>query len=368
MPLLACSPTHVRKETGATSCVPGTGHVYQTSATVTLGTIYTGTPGACTAVPVEPPQMFHRLGAEVDSTSRVQASRGLLPGTGRVRSDGITASDGTLQVSGWVDTEFDAKCGFERLDSEVEYCVPEWSFSTGYAAPDCMTPLLLEFGCREGERTPNYAFVSGTAPCYTNRLVAVGEPHSGAVFNSNCSVLTGELPPAFAIGPDASATIAPAVTRTVVNDDPGRLKPVYWTSDDGGCWFLTWFDSELGVDCGFLEFTDGTYRCAPSLYTDPLATFSDDACTVQAPVAAISACTTKPVPKYAIRFDGLLTCRRVAEVWSTGEVISGASPPSRWVQSDTGCVPATLSAEVRYVALGAKLESSAFMAGELRVE
>ena len=368
VPLLSCSPTHVRKDSGTSSCDFGENRVHELGATVTLSMVYLGTPGACSPTPVDPPQMFFRLGAEVDSSSHVEASTEILPGAGRVRSEGISAADGTLQVRGWVDTQFDTKCGFETLDSDVEYCVPEWSFSPGYAEPECTTQVLLEYGCREGERTPSYAFLPGTAPCYTNRLVTVGEAYSGTVYTQSCYPFNGEVPPAYAVGADAPASLAPAVTQTVALDDPSRLKPVYKTSDDGGCWFWTWFDSELDVDCGFQEFTDGTHRCAPSPWAEPLDTFSDDACTVEAKVAAISACTTAPAPKYAMRFEGDFGCRRVAEVFPTGEVLGGTTPPARWVMSDTGCVPASLSADSRYVAVGARLDPSSFMAGELRVE
>jgi hypothetical protein len=364
----ACDPiVHVRKTEGTSSCEFGTSHVYAVGTSETLAMVYTGAPGACSPTPIDPPGTFYSLGAEVDPAPLAAGTEGPLPGTSRIRSRGITGNDGTLHVRGWTDTEFDVKCSFGTLDSGGEYCLPYWSFVTQYREPDCMTGLLFKFSCPENVGTPTYAVLESTSACSGDRLVLRGEPYTGEVVDSSCNPQS-MFPSGYSMGGEAPPSLAPEVTRTVVEGDPGRLKPVYLTSDDGGCWFDGWYDTELGVDCAFEPFTDGVERCTPLVLTGPQLTYSDANCTVEAPVTNLGTCPAVTPPKYAVGREGASSCRIVTSVRPTVDLVPAASLPPLWAKSGTSCVVWTPVAESSYMTLGAELEFEALMAGELRVE
>lgn len=82
-----------------------------------------------------------------------------------------------------------------------------------------------------------------------------------------------------------------------------RLKANYYVGTDGSKQFISWHDSQLGVDCSFALASDGTTRCMPVEYNALTGIyFSDSACS-QTLAIINKGCSA---PKYA--YGGVSSC------------------------------------------------------------
>jgi hypothetical protein len=103
---------------------------------------------------------------------------------------------------------------------------------------------------------------------------------------------------------------------------PGRLKPRYNRSDDGGCWFKDFWDSELSTPCGFMELRLEQYRCLPSDYTPGIALYSDAACTQTVPGWVQGTCGITGPPRYVTRSaGGRGQCDDSVDGYSVSEIV-----------------------------------------------
>jgi len=158
-----------------------------------------------------------------------------------------------------------------------------------------------------------------------------------------------------------------AVSLSVKETDPGRLKPRYRTSADGGCWFLDWWDSELETACDFMTNSNGQSLCIPSgTAASPSEFFTDDGCT-QSVSYMSTVCNPEAFGNYVRVYDQA-SCTFSASVRPIVATIPAASLPARWVGFPANCQPFSPDPEATYFELGPIMDAAMFMGGTVGVE
>ena len=174
----------------------------------------------------------------------------------------------------------------------------------------------------------------------------------------------------FEPGDAAPASALSAVTNVTLDSDAGRLKPRYQVSEDGGCWFNDWFDTELQVACGFTRSSLDKYHCRPDSASAKAAVvyaFTDSACTLSHPIGRLGPCDDE-VPTVAFGNYGTAVCMDGFEVWRTGAPIAAPETLAYYSMEGGTCLPLTLDPDRRYVTLTGKIEDSELVEGVLTVE
>lgn len=159
--------------------------------------------------------------------------------------------------------------------------------------------------------------------------------------------------------PDASAGATPTTSSGA------RLKAKYYAAEDGAVYAAgAWFDSQLGVNCGFAETTDGKLRCVPfgdsaTVYGD----FADAAC--QQRVA--QSCGS---PKYAsdIIHGTETICAIINSRWQFYAVAAPIGMGKIFSNSSGSCKEKTKEAGYNYYILGPKVPDSTFVAATVQTE
>ncbi|HEY5377190.1 MAG TPA: hypothetical protein VIK01_26100, partial [Polyangiaceae bacterium] len=83
-------------------------------------------------------------------------------------------------------------------------------------------------------------------------FVEADAKYSGPLYGrSSCMAMaTGTSASVFSVKP-ASDDAFPALESTTLTTDAGRLKPMYLSAADGGCFFQNWWDDQLQTPCSF---------------------------------------------------------------------------------------------------------------------
>jgi hypothetical protein len=136
------------------------------------------------------------------------------------------------------------------------------------------------------------------------------------------------------------------------NKSGSRLKARYYAGSDGSKQFIGWHDSQLNADCSFVDYSDGTKRCMPSVQGSVGTYFSDAGCAQ--PLILVQTGPGCTVPKYAAKSTpnscpsspGTLTLYNVGPSF-TGTAFSGtASSCSKVTTTLPGYAAYSLGAEV----------------------
>ncbi len=347
-----------------------------TAVTPSDGLYARDTAGSCLPATEMPDEPLYRLGPEVQPGQFAEATSGELSTAGRITTYGYLAVDGARWVMGWTDNQLGGERWFMRVaqDGETRFLPSRASSFWVFSDSSCSTPLFFQ-SSRDDQEPPIYVIDTPPNECRNDpsavlRLGAefTGTPYSwGDTWGEECAPLpVSENVTLYELLPVPADTFA-LVEPRVDESDPGRLKPRYYTSEDGGCWFNTTWDSELGVTCSFGMTADGRVRCVPSAGSTRQRVFADAQCSEPEPLLRVPDCIDSPIPRYVstvIAPDCTSPTRHawVTEVWETGAVIAASSLPPLWKETIDGCEQVGPEVE-RYVAIE-PVDPSLFMAGE----
>lgn len=364
----ACQRTNYIVSYRAGDCTTPSGYeLYELGEPVTATVAYSlSEAGLCTQVAVTNEPLYLR-GAPVPPDTFVAAEPFTAEGTTRVRATGHLATDGTRQVMGWKDTSLDdTLCGIRRSEDGEHRCLPHGHGLRGenYADAAC-TERLGTFTSSCGGEPPRYAMIYANAYCPADgdAMTERGETFTGSVHVDlgagvcEPSTLPVEEPLSRATPVPASAFQATSVRTD--ESDPGRLKPHYHTSEDGGCWFWKFWDTELGIGCSFDLAEDGVQRCLPGDLGSFADMYTDATCTVPVRVMSLAECKNPVIPEYAL--DGVAT-----ECDTRWRVQRTAPVTTELYHMQLGqCVQVQ---DTSALALATPVDPTTFMPGELRVE
>ena len=335
--------------------------------------------GTCVADPQVPIEdTYYLLGPEVPPTDFVASEPLTDAGPSRVRAFGSSGIDGTRAVAGWLDADTMKMCGFLPAEDGSVRCFPQGFLYTAVYSSDaaCTSPVLQRTvtECTTGEPAAiANAPVEPECP-YAHSAFQRGAPLT-TVYSGDATACMAAPPEAytqqefFERGPALPAATFAAVDYVTVDSDPGRVKPVYGTTEDGGCWFDGWYDSELDARCSFDQAADGRHYCLPDSdeYLTVLETFSDASCTQPMAIAVYNACGAVPLPAW-VRIDSWTGCEATYEVRKVNGTLAGSAAPPLWIEAGDSCVSYTPNAESNYLTLSEIYEPSAFLPAELSAE
>ena len=304
---------------------------------------------------------LHAPGEEVVPSDYAKVEPAVFRGKGRIWAEGYQGDDGLRFVSGLLDSELDELCTFEPLSDGKQHCVPQTRATLGYTDPSCEEVLAARSSSSCNPRLPNYVAVSRDACSPERSILKLGEAHVGELY------LASSCMPAMNMSTQTYKTEAVsddefvAFERTTLTTDPGRLKPIYLTAEDGGCAFREWWDDELQTSCTF-EGAGTEYFCQPK--PDPtslavtLEAFSDAECEVAAPYAKVSDCAGERPPMFSFNYPA-----RCVYGWRTVRPVAPdpVTLPPLWIKPGSDCEPYTPEVGATYYAVGAELPTSRFV-------
>lgn len=305
-----CTPApYLRKHVPAQGCgMPSRYELYEIGETVPPGgTIYTreGAGGTCTELSAPPDVPLYRPGAAVDVTPFMEGTRTTVQGAGRIGESVWTTTDGLRQLAGWVDTARGTACHFQRVRDETVRCVPVGGgrINDTFSDAACTVHALEVLPSCDGSLPtlatlyPERCAGDGVYEHYTLGAELTGPLYYGGGDNPTC---TEQAPQegarAFSVTPIAPSEFLEVSTRVEMSA-PGRLKPRYKTTADGGCWFDDFWDSELMTPCWFTRTARNEYRCLPGSYVSTVTLYLDSDCTQQVVGYDAAACGS-PVPRF----------------------------------------------------------------------
>jgi hypothetical protein len=293
-------------------------------------------------------------------------------GKGRVWSHGFEGEGGLRAVRGYLDSELQEACSFRLLPGGQESCAPSQLGSLTLSNATCDAVLVTGRAVCDGPAA-RYAVAASADVCDPAQpYVQAGEAYTGPLHTR------GQCLPAPAaqteglqafVGALAPATTFMQVQTSINQDDPGRLKPTYRTSADGGCWFSGWWDEQLQTACEFQVGTDDAVYCLPpataNLGGTLLEGFSDEQCTTSARYLRVPACNAEKVPGFAT-LEAQQTCTlpryTVHQVAASG-VAADAVGPLFTLQNEV-CTEHVKVATELYFAVTEPLDLSMFMSAE----
>jgi hypothetical protein len=326
--------------------------------------------GACAATGIPSDSGLFRRGPEVPPTSFMPGTSAELSVAGRLSARGYTASDGLRQVTSWADATLDgASCRFVPASDGFVRCQPIGARTEAlFSDLACSAPLLSYAPgvCATGE-APAYAtdYPEPRCPAGHYEILARGAEFSGQPYSlgTACAPTTAPVDVTLyetnTVPPDTFEIVRERIDMA----DSGRLKPRYYTSDAGGCWFRDFWDSELEIACAFRLAADGEYRCLPDGDYAVVTAFSNDACTESVGLLELDACIPSPLPPYVGLFAAA-ECGTVVAGYRT-ETLASASLPL-WQLTDSTCVAMT-PGDADYAVL-TPVPDTLFIAGEPSVE
>lgn len=295
---------------------------------------------------------LYRLGAEAPLSTFVEAEEVRWEGPGNVSTVGLAATDGTIEVTGWEEKRHDGEpCWFALAEDGVLRCIPSLTKHYGfYEDASCQKQLWGGSNCYAS----NYVVIPPQVACDTAYAVRrrgpefTGEPFSSAGGGAACLAdTTSPKGPLYEPGePVHEEFTALKVTRD--ETAKGRLQPEFYESEDGGCWFKGWYDTELDVECFFVLMPDGKEHCAPllstgwsgrSLYRDPDCREEEwyKTYTEQCPGGA--------PPKFLYEPESKLGCSWAYTVYELVEVAERSALPTLYGKGTDGtCQEVTLAA------------------------
>ena len=309
--------------------------------------VLNGTACVAAAPPAEP---LYRRGPEVDYATRfVSATYGPLTGGGRLQGYGVTASDGTRQLTRWRDNTLELDCRLDRAEHGERRCVPIFtSYVQNFADAACSLPVAEPaYTCDDS--APAYALQpQPRCPAAANRLFTSGARFDEQLYTAatgTCAPLTTDPTDSvhYTTQP-APPTLFQDVEISIDMTAPGRLKPQF-ASADGGCWFDGVWDSQFETKCAFDLAGDGVQRCLPSVKAyESVQIFEDEACTVSRFYAGPFQCGSTPVEPFAFVGATSDDCTYSFGVYRTGELVTNEALGAIWQKTQSGCTQVTLTA------------------------
>jgi hypothetical protein len=319
----------------------------------------------CTEAVVSAETALFRRGAAVPSSTFVPSTATSVPGVGRIGGVVEVTEDGSRQLAAWTDGAKDnVECRITVAEDGVQRCVPSGrSVNSTFADASCsMNALKWTSACNLPP--PLYATRTSEASCGSETL-AVGAQLSGPSYSGGGEVSCVEqaaeegsrlyqvtpLPP----------TDFMEVTDRIETSAPGRLKPRYHTTPDGGCWFSDFWDAELMAACSFARTSRNEYRCLPGTPATVTTYYADSACTQAVPVWNRGLCAVAPAPRFVTA--GASQPDECAEALSPLETSPFTGPAYRMTAGTCTLLPDTTA-----VLKVTPVELSRFVAGTVMVE
>ena len=314
---------------------------------------------------------LYRRGPELNPADYPEVTTAEWAGLGRIATFGFEAEGGFHAAQGYRDTQLGEACVFRSMRDGKDHCTPNELGYYEFSDAECNGVMTVPSNSCASAPTPRYAGALSADECMPGTyFFAAGGEFTGPFYDRwSCQ------PAAEPVGQQAfTMTEVPdgdfmAVEISVNQDDPGRLKPVYRTSADGGCWFQGWWDDELQTRCQFEMGNDDYLYCLPSAATGGsqlLEAFSEATCTVPAPYLRVPSCSASEVPAFVTE-TVQPTCagdrRAVRQVLDAGT--PGSALPALWTDSSGTCEPMGVVAEDLYFALGEHVDYAMFVTGEL---
>jgi hypothetical protein len=234
--------------------------------------------GRCVAAAL-PAMQFRALGEEVPPSVFVAARQGIEGKQSRVKAVGLVADDGSISVTGFVDTELNTRCFWQGTHGTT--CVPLATEVSTFADEVCSQPLLR---ADRNWCTPDVTLaVAREADGCGMTYYQPGEAYRGstvyevdqASFESReiSAEEASTLQLGVRVGPEDLAT--GSLDRLHGNT---RLSAQHWTTADGGVWFSGWYDNALESVCAFAQTGEDEWQCLPSDTGDSVL-YADAACT-----------------------------------------------------------------------------------------
>lgn len=344
---------------------------------------YSAEIGECTGLSAEGID-WYEPGEEIPPDSFARGELGAAHTEGRLTRTTLSTQDGTLEYREYVDVAR-SKCKFMRAEDGVTRCLPpNPSYSGGYADPACREPLVMLDECAPEWSTTALVMLSDECgPRYA--VYERGESIVQSYYQA-ADGCRADTSPSSLVQLYASAGVVPADTfveaaRSVADDDPGRLKPIFWHVE-GLSALAGWYDSELKTECAFELADDQKLRCLPAPQgSGGLYAFTDDTCSESAMFVIADSCSD--LPTFYREKDGS-SCPPTTTVSALGEPLTFEQLPPLWQKSFDGCIPKepfmqtplgalaggpTGKAEgLLYLRVGEALDPNLFVSAEERIE
>lgn len=312
---------------------------------------------------------LYERGAELTPSDYPAVTSVTWRGLGRIAREGYEGPGGLQIVRSFRDEEVGERCSAKTLADGKPYCAPYVLGSFDLTDDSCSKTLLgTKASC--SAPAPQFGAARTSQSCVGDTYVEHGEPYTGPLHTrSGCKLASAadtdgyRVSTAKIVPPDRFAAIEPVVDES----DEGRLKPVYDTTADGGCWFQGWFDSEQGSDCDFRLTSDEKYRCVPPpLPYSPsgasvIELFTESTCTASV-VYYSASCDEASVPKLVSRE---LSACHVARLEVRPVLAAVPTLPDLWSKGSGGCQPYTYGSGSTFYELGEPLPLETFVAAEV---
>ena len=287
-------------------------------------------------------------------------------GKGRIWAQGYQGDGDLHLVSSFLDSQLDQDCTFRLLTDGKEHCVPQNEGSLQRYTDVTCNQTLLDTASTCGAPPASYASHWLGDVCNPGvSFVEADAKYSGPLYGrSSCMAMATSTSASVFSVKTASDDAFPALDSTTLTTDAGRLKPMYLSAADGGCFFQGWWDDQLQTPCSFeSQYAGAPYYCLPiSDATSPASvvrTFSDSNCMVDAPVVRMPSCNAAKPPKFCAISAPACTggWRSVRPVDATP-----AALPPLWSNATGTCLPYTPDTGATYYATGAIIPTTMFVA------
>lgn len=306
---------------------------------------------------------FLSIERRVDPEVFVSARRAVEETSARVKAVGLLANDGTIEVTGFLDSALDAQCVWSNEREAT--CVPNANEIILFADDALSQPLLGVSGdsCQP-DRTLGVSYVDDACGAY----FGPGRSFQGSLVYelapgslTQRSVQASEVDALFLGEPVATAELAAGKLRRAHVDT--RLAPVHVATTDGGKWFGHWHDTLLDVDCDFRNLAGVGWVCVPQGATEQLL-WADAACSDPVtPGPAVDGCgTASTAPTFVIKSTTATDTASPLEVRAVGPARPYLSVVYRKAP-DGQCLPEPPDTTRSYFSVGPAMDASRLIQG-----
>jgi hypothetical protein len=324
---------------------------YPLGAEMSVGSYYSGDPGACTGPYPQTTLKLYAVGAEIDPATLVRLDD-IREGTGRLRQDGWQGSDGSKFFTSLFDSTRGLSCRFQET-TMGQRCVTQGDYAGLYFADAACTVPLAEPG------TPGLTDgIATTDPCGPTHRYARGAPFTGTAYQlSGTTCMASTMTGLNTLGPEMDPTIF-MLGNPTIGREAGRIVGNDVVALDGGRVRSNWLDTTRGNEmCGVSSGAGvGGTRCLPGPAVLALGDYGDVGCTV--PIAdRRGTCTVK----YILEIQ--------SPAWTVHLVDpTAAAPTQRFINASGSCLSITFDATINYVVGGPALSFDLFALATDRVE
>jgi hypothetical protein len=228
------------------------------------GPRFYGSSGQCSSDPTSSTSYtYFNIGAKLAPSAFVGAPPpAQSPPYGRLIRLTTTFADGAFEAGAWHDTKLDMDCWFNTAGDGSERCLPSSWGATGqfFADASCTTMLGSISSC-------DASTVRFVADSSRTSFYEVTGPHAGSVWQKNgtqCTPYSGTTAVALDVKPVSLSDFVAATLGVDATQSGTRIQRRMTTSADGARQPRSWYDAQLGVECGFSIAGDGKLRCMPT--------------------------------------------------------------------------------------------------------